>query len=114
MTHRWCLQDRASVPTHLPSDLAPSISFWASLEGGALAQYELQAKWIARVLSERASLPSRQKMHAHIQAFYRELELNNVPKRCALLCRAITDTCAKDVLQQLVCLPKLCTISTML
>ena len=72
-----------------PPDLAPSISFvglpWKVVP---FAQYELQAKWIARVLSGRASLPSRQKMHAHIQALYKELELNNVPKRCAFMCMA--------------------------
>ena len=66
-----------------PPELAPSISFvglpWKVVP---FAQYELQAKWIARVLSGRARLPSRQKMHAHIQAFYKELELNQVPKRC--------------------------------
>jgi len=69
-----------------PPDFAPSISFvglpWKVVP---FAQYELQAKWIARVLSGRASLPSRQKMHAQIQAFYKALELSNVPKRCTAL-----------------------------
>ena len=70
-----------------PPDVAPSISFvglpWKVVP---FAQYELQAKWIARVLSGRADLPSRRKMHAHIQAFYKELRLNNVPKRSAAVC----------------------------
>ena len=70
-----------------PPHLAPSISFvglpWKVVP---FAQYELQAQWIARVLSGRVRLPSRQDMHAHIQALYKELELKNVPKRCAALC----------------------------
>lgn len=70
-----------------PPDVAPSISFvglpWKVVP---FAQYELQAKWIARVLSGRARLPSRQEMQAHIQALYKELELNNIPKRCAAVC----------------------------
>lgn len=68
-----------------PPDQAPTISFvglpWKVVP---FAQYELQAKWIARVLSGRAALPSRQAMHAQIQAFYKELDMNKVPKRCAL------------------------------
>lgn len=45
------------------------------------AQYELQAKWIARVLSGRASLPSQRHMLTDISAFYTRLEKEGVPQR---------------------------------
>jgi hypothetical protein len=49
------------------------------------AQYELQAKWIARVLSGRVSLPTQRHMLADISAFYAALEKQGVPKRSAYL-----------------------------
>ena len=67
-----------------PPDHAPTISFvglpWKVVP---FAQYELQSKWITRVLSGRAGLPAAQAMHKHIEAFYSGLEQSNIPQRCA-------------------------------
>ena len=67
-----------------PPDHAPTISFvglpWKVVP---FAQYELQSKWIARVLSGRAGLPAARDMHKHIQAFYTGLEQSNIPQRYA-------------------------------
>lgn len=45
-------------------------------------EFEVQAKWIARVLSKRVSLPSMQSMQAEVAGFYADLEVQNVPARC--------------------------------
>ena len=66
-----------------PPDHAPTISFvglpWKVVP---FAQYELQSKWIARVLSGRAGLPAAQDMHQHIKASYSRLEQSSIPQRC--------------------------------
>ncbi|KAK9908844.1 hypothetical protein WJX75_003644 [Coccomyxa subellipsoidea] len=65
-----------------PPSAAPTLSFvglpWKVVP---FAQYELQAKWIARVLSGRVSLPTQRHMLADISAFYAALEKQGVPKR---------------------------------
>lgn len=65
-----------------PPNAAPTLSFvglpWKVVP---FAQYELQAKWIARVLSGRVSLPSRTAMEADIDHFYATLEREGIPKR---------------------------------
>lgn len=70
-----------------PPNAAPTLSFvglpWKVVP---FAQYELQAKWIARVLSKRVSLPSRPQMEAHIDDFYASLEQEGIPKRSVSLC----------------------------
>ena len=43
--------------------------------------FELQSKWVAGVLSERISLPSKAKMMEDVEAFYSELEAKEIPKR---------------------------------
>lgn len=69
-----------------PPSAAPTLSFvglpWKVVP---FAQYELQAKWIARVLSGRVSLPTQRHMLADISAFYAALEKQGVPKRSAYL-----------------------------
>ena len=44
-------------------------------------EFEVQAKWIARVLSKRVSLPSKAAMQAEVQQFYKDLESDGVPAR---------------------------------
>ncbi|CAL8462038.1 g1569 [Coccomyxa elongata] len=65
-----------------PPAAAPTLSFvglpWKVVP---FAQYELQAKWIVRVLSGRVSLPSQRHMLADISAFYASLDKEGVPKR---------------------------------
>ncbi|EIE25007.1 FAD/NAD(P)-binding domain-containing protein [Coccomyxa subellipsoidea C-169] len=65
-----------------PPSTAPTLSFvglpWKVVP---FAQYELQAKWIARVLSARVSLPGQRHMLADISAFYADLDKEGVPKR---------------------------------
>ncbi|EIE23106.1 FAD/NAD(P)-binding domain-containing protein [Coccomyxa subellipsoidea C-169] len=62
--------------------VAPTLAFigllWKSLRN---SQFELQAKWVAQVLSGRVALPSREEMEADMEAFYRLLEKNSIPVR---------------------------------
>ena len=44
-------------------------------------EFEVQAKWIARVLSKRVSLPGKAAMQAEVQQFYEDLESEGVPAR---------------------------------
>lgn len=41
---------------------------------------ELQAKWIAQVLSGNAILPSREEMLADVEAHYKQMEEDGIPK----------------------------------
>ncbi|XAR63198.1 hypothetical protein NMG60_11023050 [Bertholletia excelsa] len=41
---------------------------------------ELQAKWVALVLSSKVSLPSEEEMLSQIEEYYRDMEENGVPK----------------------------------
>jgi len=65
-----------------PPAASPTLSFvglpWKVVP---FAQYELQAKWIARVLSRHVSLPSQRHMLADISAFYARLKKEGVPQR---------------------------------
>lgn len=45
----------------------------------------MQAKWVSRVLSGRAALPSRRAMEADVAAFYAQLKAIGVPQRCVPL-----------------------------
>ena len=42
---------------------------------------ELQAKWIARVLSGKVLLPDEEEMMESIKDFYQSMEENGLPKR---------------------------------
>ena len=43
--------------------------------------FELQSKWVARVLSGRIVLPSKEDMMEDVKAFYSKLEARGWPKR---------------------------------
>lgn len=43
--------------------------------------FESQAKWIAKLLSDKTSLPSSDQMMQSIAEFYQSREANGVPKR---------------------------------
>nr|CAB3486813.1 unnamed protein product [Digitaria exilis] len=61
-----------------PPKYAPSLSFI----GIPIRTYELQSKWVARVLSVRgAALPSEEDMLASVQEHYREMEEAGKAKR---------------------------------
>jgi hypothetical protein len=63
---------------------APTLSFiglpWKVVP---FAQFELQAKWVARALSRRIMLPPRRAMEDDVAAFYAQLKAAGVPQRCA-------------------------------
>ncbi|KAF5207773.1 Flavin-containing monooxygenase fmo gs-ox-like [Thalictrum thalictroides] len=67
-----------------PHQLAPSLSFiglpW---KVGPFPLYELQSKWMARILSGQSSLPSQENMISDVQALYSRFEAAGVPKRYA-------------------------------
>nr|GMD71564.1 flavin-containing monooxygenase FMO GS-OX5-like isoform X1 [Ipomoea batatas] len=71
-----------------PPELAPRLSFIGIPYRVIVFQMlELQAKWIAQVLSGNALLPSREEMLADVEAHYRQLEENGIPKHHThLLC----------------------------
>lgn len=65
-----------------PPGLAPWLSFvglpWKVVP---FPMFELQSKWIARILSNRIALPSKEEMAEDIEAFYSSLEASGTPKR---------------------------------
>lgn len=65
-----------------PPSLAPSLSFvgipW---KVAPFPLMELQSTWIAKVLSGKVKLPSKEAMDTDIQAFYDRLEEAKIPKR---------------------------------
>ncbi|XP_047089143.1 flavin-containing monooxygenase FMO GS-OX-like 2 [Lolium rigidum] len=65
-----------------PPHLAPHISFIGlSLKALQFPVFQLQSNWVARVLSERAKLPSQEEMMEDMTAFYSKLEARGCPKR---------------------------------
>ncbi|KAL8028309.1 hypothetical protein ABFX02_14G150500 [Erythranthe guttata] len=65
-----------------PPKLAPGLSFVGLpyFAAPVLAIYDLQAKWIARVLSGKTSLPSEEEMLADTREYYRNMVEKGVPK----------------------------------
>ncbi|EER91959.1 hypothetical protein BDA96_01G295400 [Sorghum bicolor] len=65
-----------------PPEVAPHLSFiglpWKVIP---FPLFELQSKWVARVLSGRVKLPSKDKMMEDVKAFYLKLEALGWPKR---------------------------------
>ena len=65
-----------------PPSLAPGLSFlglpWKVVP---FPQHELQAKLVARLLSGRAQLPSREEMEQDVESNYLEMEAEGVPER---------------------------------
>ena len=79
----------APVYRHIfPLSTAPTLSIiglpWKVVP---FPEFEVQAKWIARVLSKRVSLPSQQAMQDDIEAFHNDLEQQGVPARCGIFCK---------------------------
>ncbi|KAL9142108.1 hypothetical protein ABFS82_14G147500 [Erythranthe guttata] len=65
-----------------PPKLAPGLSFVGLpyFAAPVLAIYDLQAKWIACVLSGKTSLPSEEEMLADTREYYRNMVEKGVPK----------------------------------
>lgn len=84
MKPAWaCVRRVAPLYQHVfPPAVAPTLSFiglpWKVVP---FAQYELQAKWVARALSRRVVLPSRREMEADVEAFHAQLAAAGVPQR---------------------------------
>lgn len=79
------VQDNRVGPLYqhvFPPAAAPTLAFvglpWKVVP---FPQFELQGRWIARVLSSAARLPSRREMEAHCAAFYASLAAEGVPPR---------------------------------
>jgi len=82
-----CVCRVAPVYRHIfPLSTAPTLSIiglpWKVVP---FPEFEVQAKWIARVLSKRVHLPSMDAMQAEVQQFYADLEQQEVPARCGQL-----------------------------
>ena len=82
-----CVCRVAPVYRHIfPLSTAPTLSIiglpWKVVP---FPEFEVQAKWIARVLSNRVHLPSMDAMQAEVQHFYADLERQEVPARCGQL-----------------------------
>ncbi|XP_071701351.1 flavin-containing monooxygenase FMO GS-OX5-like [Rutidosis leptorrhynchoides] len=65
-----------------PPQLAPKLCFIGLPfnQGALFPMFELQAKWVALVLSEKILLPSEDEMLADVYKHYREMEDNLIPK----------------------------------
>ncbi|CAN1333355.1 Flavin-containing monooxygenase FMO GS-OX-like 3 [Linum perenne] len=79
------VQDNSVRPLYkhvFPPHLAPWLSFigltWKSL---IFPMFELQSKWVSRVLSGRAPLPSPDEMVSDVNMFYSAIEASGVPTR---------------------------------
>ncbi|KAL6647209.1 hypothetical protein ACP70R_014646 [Stipagrostis hirtigluma subsp. patula] len=65
-----------------PPALAPSLSFVGVPTFAVLPRfYEVQARWVAQVLSGRRALPSPEEMLSCVHEYYRTKEMAGVPKR---------------------------------
>ncbi|KAG8391631.1 hypothetical protein BUALT_Bualt01G0207400 [Buddleja alternifolia] len=65
-----------------PPKLAPNLSF-VGITNRAFAAFvaiDLQAKWIAKVLSGKANLPPEEEMMAEIEQYYQHLKEKGIPK----------------------------------
>lgn len=91
----WCAACRvAPVYRHIfPLSTAPTLSIiglpWKVVP---FPEFELQAKWIARVLSKRVSLPSQEDMQAEVHDFYSDLKQQGVPARLVPLALCAGDS----------------------
>ncbi|KAG9439742.1 hypothetical protein H6P81_019907 [Aristolochia fimbriata] len=63
-----------------PPSLAPSLSFVGIPRKILFSFFEVQARWIAQVLSKKRELPSWEDMMKSIKDFYQSLEAAGVPK----------------------------------
>ncbi|WJX87227.1 aliphatic glucosinolate S-oxygenase [Trifolium repens] len=73
-----------------PPSLAPWLSFIGIISKEPIfAIVELQAMWVARVLSGKILLPTEEEMMQSVQNIYHEMEKNGLPKSCALSLRPL-------------------------
>ncbi|PIN20861.1 Flavin-containing monooxygenase [Handroanthus impetiginosus] len=65
-----------------PPELAPSLSFVGLpyYPAPVFLMMDLQAKWIAHVLSGKVSLPSKEEMLADVQEYYQTMAEKGIPK----------------------------------
>ncbi|KAL8483498.1 hypothetical protein ACS0TY_026256 [Phlomoides rotata] len=64
-----------------PPKLAPNLSFVGlTYQSPIFLMIDLEAKWVARVLSGKARLPSVEEMLAEVQEYYRDMEEKGIPK----------------------------------
>ncbi|XP_068655481.1 flavin-containing monooxygenase FMO GS-OX-like 9 [Aristolochia californica] len=63
-----------------PPSLAPSLSFVGIPRKILFSFFEVQARWIAQVLSKKRALPSWDEMMKSIKDFYQSMEAAGVPK----------------------------------
>ncbi|KAL6647216.1 hypothetical protein ACP70R_014653 [Stipagrostis hirtigluma subsp. patula] len=64
-----------------PPDLAPSLSFVGVPKKVLVQFYEVQARWVAQVLSGRRGLPSPEEMLRCVEEYNHAKEMAGVPKR---------------------------------
>ncbi|GAB4861918.1 hypothetical protein Ancab_037173 [Ancistrocladus abbreviatus] len=63
-----------------PPELAPTLSFVGLLHKTIIfSMMELQSKWIARVLSGKVALPSKEEMMADVEDYYLQMKRSNRP-----------------------------------
>ncbi|RDX63631.1 Flavin-containing monooxygenase FMO GS-OX5, partial [Mucuna pruriens] len=73
-----------------PPALAPSLSFIGiPTKEPIFLIAELQSMYIARVLSGKIILPTKEEMMDSVQNMYQEMEKNGLPKSCALSLRPL-------------------------
>ncbi|KAL8475946.1 hypothetical protein ACS0TY_028559 [Phlomoides rotata] len=64
-----------------PPKLAPTLSFVGLTSRTPIFPgIDLQTKWVARVLSGKARLPSAEEMAAEVKEYYRDMEAKGIPK----------------------------------
>ncbi|CAI9108542.1 OLC1v1008167C2 [Oldenlandia corymbosa var. corymbosa] len=64
-----------------PPQLAPTLSFVGIPKQTVnFRMIELQAKWVAQVLSGKVALPSKEEMLADVELHYLQMEKNGIPK----------------------------------
>ncbi|KAK7283909.1 hypothetical protein RIF29_13658 [Crotalaria pallida] len=87
------VEDKCVGPLYkhiFPPALAPWLSFIGIVtEEPIYLLAELQAKWVAKVLSGEILLPTEKEMMDSVQDIYLEMEKNALPKTCALSLRPL-------------------------
>ncbi|MED6146480.1 hypothetical protein PIB30_034802 [Stylosanthes scabra] len=87
------VEDKCVGPLYkhiFPPALAPSLSFIGIATREAIFLIvELQAKWVARVLSGKILLPTQDMMMKSIEDIYHEMEEKELPKTCSLALRPL-------------------------
>ncbi|KAL0429048.1 UNVERIFIED_CONTAM: Flavin-containing monooxygenase FMO GS-OX-like 2 [Sesamum radiatum] len=64
-----------------PPKLAPNLAFVGLTYRGAVSLViDLQAKWVAKVISGKSGLPSQEEMLADVERHYQDMEEKGIPK----------------------------------